>query len=99
MDVGRIQVTPNEMRAEASRVQAEIDKWDQDYREFCSMVQELSECWQGLGNDSFANRFNEEKPKFEQLTQMMTEYRTQIVNAANTYEENERQASQIVSQR
>ncbi|MCL2016895.1 MAG: WXG100 family type VII secretion target [Defluviitaleaceae bacterium] len=99
MATGTIRVTPQTMRAAADRLNGQADQWRVAVNQITQFVTEMNSMWDGLGNDSFFNVYQEDKPRFDQLQQFMQEYIAAINTAAATYDQGEQAVKGIVSRR
>jgi len=96
----RIQrVTPEQMRSTAQRVQGQIGNWQACVNKINSFVAQMATMWDGRGSVAFNRVFEEDRPRFQQLTGLMTEYVTAITTAANRYDANEQEVQSAVSRR
>ncbi|MCI8441761.1 MAG: WXG100 family type VII secretion target [Provencibacterium sp.] len=96
---GSIRVTPEMMVNVSQSVDSKIDEWQRSVNKIYSLVQEMDTMWDGMANDTLNNTFQENIPKYNALTQMMTEYSTAIKQAANTYVNGEEEVKNIVSRK
>ena len=96
---GRIRVNMEGMQNAATQVQGLIQEWDQGLRNIQQCVQQMDSQWEGLGNNTFANIWMEQKPQFDRLLQMMLEYKQAIITAAQRFAAGEQEISGIVGRR
>jgi WXG100 family type VII secretion target len=94
-----MKVTPDQMDAIATQVQGQKTEWDVALQQINGFVTEMNTMWDGLGNDSFHNVFQQDIPVFQQLGQMMTEYQEAIKRAATAYRDGEQVVKSIVTRR
>ena len=91
-------VNSNEMRNLAGQVEGKIDQWDQAVANLYTLVQEMDGMWDGDANQKFNERWqNEDKPKYNRLSEVMKDFRKAIVDAANAYDAAEDEAKTTVS--
>lgn len=94
-----IQVTPELMRNTSKQVDNKIVEWNAAVSKIYQLANEMDAMWDGLGNDSFNVAFQQERPKFDQLNVLMTDYSKAIVTAATLYEQGENEVKQIVTRK
>jgi len=94
-----IKVTPEMMNAMAKEIDSKIQEWNAAVQQIYTLSAEMDAMWDGLANDSFNVVLNEDRPKFENLSNMMTEYSSAIQQAAATYIAGEEEVKGIVTRR
>ena len=94
-----IRVTPELMRTTANNVQARSNEWRAAVTKIYALAQEMNAMWDGLGNDSFNIVFNGDRPNFDNLSALMTEYYNAIARAAQVYDTGENEVRNIVTRR
>lgn len=94
-----INVKPEEMNAVAQNIEGKIQEWQQAVQRLYTLHQEMDAMWDGTANDAFNQSFSEDLQKFNQLTQLMTEYSTAIKTAATNYVSGEEEVQSIVIRR
>jgi len=95
----QIHVTPELMRTTARQVQSNVDDWRAAVEQIYNHVREMDAMWDGLGNDSFNKVFSGERPNFDNLNTLMTEYCNAVIRAAEAYDRGEEEIRGIVSRR
>lgn len=94
-----IKVTPEMMMNTSKEIDSKIQEWGQAVQKIYTLSAEMDAMWDGLGNDAFNVVFNEDRPKFDNLTNMMVEYSDAIKQAAQTYMSGEEEVKGIVTRR
>ena len=94
-----IRVTPELMRSTAQSVHARSDEWRTAVTRIYALAQEMNAMWDGLGNESFNIVFNGDRPNFDNLSALMTEYYNAIMRAAQVYDAGEQEVRNIVTRR
>jgi len=87
------------MRATGQQVQSSSDEWRSAVDQIYGYAREMDAMWDGLGNDSFNIVFNGERPNFDNLNALMTEYYNAIMRAAQLYDQGEQDVRNIVNRR
>ena len=95
----RIRVSPDGMDQAAARMAQQANEWQTNVDQVKTCVVQLDSMWEGLGNNSFNNIWNEHAQNFVRLHQMMQQYHDAIRAAANKFRQTEQQVSSIVSRR
>ncbi|MGN0692574.1 MAG: WXG100 family type VII secretion target [Oscillospiraceae bacterium] len=90
------QVNPDEMNTQAQALDQIIGDWEDSVREITSLKQELDGMWDGLANDSFNERWENDLNKYNSLSLVMEDYRRAVVDAAKKYEQYEQEIKGIV---
>ena len=96
---GRIRVNMDGMQNAASQVDGLIGQWNDGLRNIQQCVRQMDSQWDGLGNNTFANIWMEQKPQFDRLLAMMQEYKQAIITAAQKFSAGEQEISGIVGRR
>lgn len=94
-----IKVTPEMMMSTSKEIDSKIMEWNQAVQKIYALAAEMDAMWDGLGNDSFNVVFNDDRPKFTNLSNMMTEYSEAIKQAASAYVAGEEEVRNIVTRR
>lgn len=94
-----IQVTPELMRSTAKNVDSKIVEWNAAVSKIYNLASQMDAMWDGLGNDSFNVVFNNDRPKFDSLNILMSDYSKAIVTAANLYDTGEQEVKNIVTRK
>ncbi len=94
-----IQVTPELMRSTAKNVDSKIVEWNAAVSKIYNLANQMDAMWDGLGNDSFNIVLNNDRPKFDSLNIVMSDYSKAIVTAANLYDSGEQEVKNIVTRK
>ena len=94
-----IQVTPEMMRNTSKQVDSKIVEWNAAISKIYNLANQMDAMWDGLGNDSFNVVFRNDRPKFDSLNILMTDYSRAIVTAANLYDQGEQEVKNIVTRK
>ena len=94
-----IQVTPEMMRSTARNVDSKIVEWNAAVSKIYNLANQMDAMWDGLGNDSFNQVLQSDRPKFDNLNILMSDYSKAIVTAANLYDTGEQEVKNIVTRR
>lgn len=89
-------VIPEEMMSKAQNINAKIEEWNQKVNNIYRLQAELDGMWDGNANDTFNAQWNEDRTKYNNLTQVMQEYCRAINNAAQLYSEREQEIVNII---
>ena len=91
-----IRVSPDEMDAAAQAMTAKIENWDSQVNVVRNCVTQLDSMWEGLGNDTFRAIWDQNSNQFNQLRQLMEQYRSAIQQAAARFRAADQNVSNIV---
>lgn len=94
-----IQVTPELMRDTSKQVDSKIVEWNAAISKIYNLANQMDVMWDGLGNDSFNVVFQNDRPKFDNLNVLMTDYSRAIITAANLYDSGEQEVKNIVTRK
>ncbi len=94
--MAKILVTPDQMITLANGVEDKISEWNQAVSKIYQLKADMDAMWDGTANDAFNARFEEDRPKFDQLASIMAEYATAIKTAAQNYMNTESEVTSIV---
>ena len=75
-------VIPEEMMSKAQSISTKIEEWNQKVNNIYKLQAELDGMWDGNANDTFNAQWNEDRTKYNTLTQVMQEYCHAVVKAA-----------------
>ncbi len=89
-------VTPDTMITLAGGVEEKIGEWDQAVSKIYQLAAEMDAMWDGTANDTFNARFNDDRTKFQQLSNVMQQYAAAIKAAAQNYMNTESEVNTIV---
>ncbi|MBM7703054.1 MULTISPECIES: WXG100 family type VII secretion target [Bacillaceae] len=93
---GIIRVTPAELRDMASRYNNESGQVQELVARLDSMKSQLQDMWEGASSDAFAAQYEELKPSFVQMANLLADISKQLGDSANILEDTDNQiASQI----
>lgn len=79
-------VDPEIMKSQADVFDNLIGEWNNEVLGISRLKSELDEMWDGLANDTFNNRWENDLNKFNQLLSVLVSYRQAIAEAATKYE-------------
>ena len=89
-------VIPEEMMNKAQSISTKIEEWNQKVNNIYKLQAELDGMWDGNANDTFNAQWNEDRTKYNTLTQVMQEYCQAVVKAAQLYAEREQEVVNII---
>ena len=89
-------VIPEEMMSKAQSISTKIEEWNQKVNNIYKLQAELDGMWDGNANDTFNAQWNEDRTKYNTLTQVMQEYCQAVVKAAQLYAEREQEVVNIL---
>jgi WXG100 family type VII secretion target len=92
----RINVRPQEMGNMANQVRQQAEEWQGFVSNSKQNVRAMDAMWEGLGNATFNNIWQQHEQQFVQLRNLMTTYYNAITAAAQRYTEAENQVQGIV---
>lgn len=82
-----IKVTPENLRAQAAKVDEEAQKYYSEYRGLLTDVDTLtSSDYKGEDADAFRNKVNNFEPDFNKMKELMNEYASFLRQAADNYQ-------------
>lgn len=90
------QVNPEVMNEQANVLDQLIGEWSEAVKSVTSLKQELDGMWDGLANDSFNARWEEDLNKYNNLQVVLESYRRAIIEAADKYEAYENEINATV---
>lgn len=79
-------VDPEIMKSQADVLDNLIGEWNNEVLGISRLKSELDAMWDGLANDTFNNRWENDLNKFNQLLSVLVSYRQAITEAAAKYE-------------
>lgn len=91
-----IKVSTEEMRQVAGVFANTINEWQVQKDRIWTLLTELDEMWDGDANEQFNALAAADKPKFDELVNVMQAYCDALNRAAQTYDEAENTVSGIV---
>lgn len=89
-------ISPEMMTGVAADIRKRIAEWDMAVKEVYSKYAVLASQFEGQAKKRIDERMEADKPKYEALSALMSEYADVIVKAAKIYEEADRQAADAV---
>lgn len=89
-------VNPEEMNNQAGTLDNLIGNWSDSVNEITSLKQELDAMWDGLANDTFNARWEQDLHKYNSLQVTLDNYRRTILKAVAQYEAYETEIAAIV---
>lgn len=89
-------VIPEEMMSKAQSISTKIEEWNQKVNNIYKLQAELDGMWDGNANDTFNAQWNEDRTKYNTLTQVMQEYCQAVVKAAQLYAAREQEVVNII---
>jgi len=70
----------------ASDISNKADNFNTFYSTLRNLVEnDLAHCWQGNDYDAFKQKVEEEKPRFDDMYDILVEYATKLRNAVNDH--------------
>lgn len=82
-----IKVTPENLRAQAAKVDQEADNYYREYKGLLTDVGTLTTSdWKGEDATEFQNKVNNFEPDFNKMKQLMNEYAEFLRKAADNYQ-------------
>ena len=91
-----INVTPEQIQQAARTTAGYIDDWRETVQSIYVLVQELDAMWDGLANTEFNLNFEQDRPLYNRLGNLMQEYAEALIQAAQRYNDGEDDVAQIV---
>ncbi|USL39661.1 WXG100 family type VII secretion target [Priestia megaterium] len=93
---GIIRVTPAELRDMAGRYNNESGQVQELVSRLDTMKSQLQDVWEGASSEAFAAQYEELKPSFVEMSNLLTKIAKQLDDSANVLEDTDNQiASQI----
>ncbi|KOP70430.1 MULTISPECIES: WXG100 family type VII secretion target [Bacillaceae] len=93
---GIIRVTPAELRDMAGRYNNESGQVQELVSRLDTMKSQLQDMWEGASSEAFAAQYEELKPSFVEMSNLLTKIAKQLDDSANVLEDTDNQiASQI----
>ncbi|UNL86360.1 WXG100 family type VII secretion target [Priestia koreensis] len=93
---GIIRVTPAELREMSGRYNTESGHVQELVSRLDGMKSQLQDMWEGASSDAFAAQYEELKPSFVQMHNLLADIAKQLSDSANVLEDTDNQiASQI----
>lgn len=89
-------VDPEVMTEQATTLDNLTGQWFDSVRDITNLKQELDAMWDGLANDQFNTRWEEDLNKYNSLLVVLESYRRAIQEAVTKYETYEQEIANIV---
>lgn len=91
-------VDPEVMTEQATTLDNLTGQWSDSVRDITNLKQELDAMWDGLANDQFNTRWEEDLNKYNSLLVVLESYRRAIQEAVTKYEVYEQEIASIVKE-
>ncbi|MCW4681393.1 WXG100 family type VII secretion target [Bacillus pumilus] len=93
---GIIRVTPEELRATAKQYGVESQEVLNQVDRLNRMISDLKGMWEGASSEAFTDQYEQLKPSFIKMSDLLTDVSNQLDQTANTLESTDQDiASQI----
>lgn len=93
---GQIRVTPQELYDMAREYNSESGQVNDQITRLDGMINHLNSVWEGASSEAFAAQYEELKPSFMKMAQLLEDVSTQLGETGRILEDTDRQiASQI----
>lgn len=89
-------VDPEVMTEQANTLDSLTGQWSDSVRDITALKEELDGMWDGLANDQFNVRWDEDLNKYNSLTVVIESYRRALQEAVAKYEAYEQEITNIV---
>lgn len=96
--MAKFEVTPEMMNSIAKDIEQKIQEWNQSVKQIYELHKELDAQFDGTANTALNERMNMDLPKYEALSNLMTEYTAEIVKASADYIGADNDASVLIKQ-
>lgn len=83
---GIIRVTPEELRATAKQYGVESQEVLNQVDRLNRMISDLKGMWEGASSEAFADQYEQLKPSFIKMSDLLTDVSNQLDQTANTLE-------------
>ena len=97
--MAEIKVTPTELRNKADTLQTHNTNFRSEVDKMNGYVSQLNGMWEGEAKEAFNKAFNDDKGKMDQFAQNMEKYVQALRESASQYENAEKTATSLASQR
>ncbi|MCM1577911.1 MAG: WXG100 family type VII secretion target [Ruminococcus sp.] len=91
-------VDPEVMVQQANVLDSLTGEWSQAVKEITALKEELDAMWDGLSNDQFNARWENDLNKYNSLQVVLESYRRAIQEAAQKFEQYESEIANIVKE-
>lgn len=95
--MAQFEIRPMEMEQTAREIDAKINEWQNSVNRLYQYASELDAMWEGDANEAFNKTFSADRPKYNNLTNLMSEYKNAILKAVQEYREAEAMNSKTLS--
>ena len=79
---GQIRMTPEQMNSRASEVRGQRDAFEEVINKMQNIINELLTEWEGAASASYSQQFNDLKPSFDNMKQLLDDMATQLDKTA-----------------
>lgn len=90
------QVEPEVLRSAASTMDNLIGQWAEAVQKITALKEALDAMWDGLANDQFNQRWEDDLKKYDKLQVILESFRRAILEAAEKYEQYEQEIANVV---
>jgi len=87
---GQIRMTPEQMRTRAGNFRTEGNNVDQTIGKMQSLIGELNTEWEGQAAQKFSEQFDQLKPSFVKMKDLINDIAQQLDQTANAVEQMDR---------
>ena len=84
---GQIRMTPEQMRTRSGEVSTQQSAFQEVVSRMQNIINELQSEWEGAAADSFAQQFEELRPSFRSMDDLLGDISTQLNQTAQAVEE------------
>ncbi len=90
-------ITPEMMTGIAKDIQKKIEEWNMAVKDIYSTYSQLDTQFEGKANERINAAMAADRPKYEALSALMSEYANVIIKAAVDYTEADQQAANAIA--
>lgn len=84
---GQIRITPDQMRSRAAEYTVEAENIGQVISTMDKLINELQSEWEGAASESFATQYQDLKPSFQKMQELVETISSQLTQTAAAMEE------------
>jgi len=84
---GQIRMTPDQMRQRASEFRTEGDNTEQVISKMQSLINNLMQEWEGQASVKFNDQFEQLKPSFQKMRELISDIASQLDQTAQAVEQ------------
>lgn len=95
--MAKFEVTPEMMVSISKEIKQKIEEWNSAVNTIYTLHKELDAMWEGDANNKLNLKMQEDLPRYQALSQLMTEYSNAIATAAAKYVEADTEAANIIN--